>query len=31
MLAAQRFYPRFPRVLFILTGVSEPALRRRIA
>lgn len=30
MLAWQRFYPRFPRVLFILTGTSDPTLRRRI-
>ncbi|MCX4515934.1 replication-relaxation family protein [Streptomyces sp. NBC_01619] len=30
MLAWQRFYPRFPRVLFILTGAPAPGLRRRI-
>ncbi|MET7621947.1 replication-relaxation family protein [Streptomyces sp. NPDC005408] len=30
MLAWQRFYPRFPRVLFILTGASAPSLKRRI-
>jgi hypothetical protein len=30
MLAWQRFYPRFPRVLFILTGASEVSLKRRI-
>jgi len=30
MLAWQRFYPRFPRVLFIVTGASEVSLHRRI-
>jgi hypothetical protein len=30
MLAWQRFYPRFPRVLFILTGASDASLKRRI-
>ncbi|WP_407842129.1 replication-relaxation family protein (plasmid) [Streptomyces sp. DSM 116496] len=30
MLAWQRFYPRFPRVLFILTGAARPTLTRRI-
>jgi len=30
MLAWQRFYPRFPRVLFILTGAATPTLKRRI-
>ncbi|WP_406278304.1 replication-relaxation family protein [Streptomyces sp. NBC_00191] len=30
MLAWQRLYPRFPRVLFILTGASAPSLTRRI-
>lgn len=30
MLAWQRFYPRFPRILFILTGASRQALTRRI-
>jgi hypothetical protein len=30
MLAWQRFYPRFPRVLFIVTGASEASLKRRI-
>jgi len=30
MLAWQRFYPRFPRVLFIVTGASETSLQRRI-
>ncbi|MEV6781966.1 replication-relaxation family protein [Streptomyces sp. NPDC051098] len=30
MLAWQRFYPRFPRILFILTGAPEHSLRRRI-
>jgi hypothetical protein len=30
MLAWQRFYPRFPRVLFILTGGSVTGLMRRI-
>ncbi|MET9879255.1 replication-relaxation family protein [Actinacidiphila glaucinigra] len=30
MLAWQRFYPRFPRVLFVLTGAGDDALRRRI-
>ncbi|MFD4924223.1 replication-relaxation family protein [Streptomyces goshikiensis] len=30
MLAWQRFYPRFPRILFILTGDSRPSLTRRI-
>ncbi len=30
MLAWQRFYPRFPRVLVILTGAPRPTLARRI-
>ncbi|WP_405681228.1 replication-relaxation family protein [Streptomyces sp. NBC_00868] len=30
-LAWQRFYPRFPRVLFILTGASRTTLTNRIA
>ncbi|MEU4095912.1 replication-relaxation family protein [Streptomyces sp. NPDC026673] len=30
MLAWQRFYPRFPRVLFVLTGTGPDALQRRI-
>ncbi|WLQ61480.1 replication-relaxation family protein (plasmid) [Streptomyces sp. NBC_01220] len=30
MLAWQRFYPRYPRVLFILTGASARALHSRI-
>lgn len=30
MLAWQRFYPRFPRVLFILTGAARPTLAKRI-
>ncbi|MGW0751974.1 replication-relaxation family protein [Streptomyces sp. NPDC002587] len=30
MLAWQRFYPRFPRILFILTGASRTSLARRI-
>ncbi|MEU6346234.1 replication-relaxation family protein [Streptomyces sp. NPDC046977] len=30
MLAWQRFYPRFPRVLFVLTGAGPEALQRRI-
>lgn len=30
MLAWQRFYPRFPRVLFILTGAPAASLKRRI-
>ncbi|WUD70288.1 replication-relaxation family protein [Streptomyces sp. NBC_00510] len=30
MLAWQRFYPKFPRVLFILTGAGLQALQRRI-
>lgn len=30
MLAWQRFYPRFPRVLFILTGARADSLQRRI-
>ncbi|MER6521822.1 replication-relaxation family protein [Streptomyces sp. NPDC001553] len=30
MLAWQRFYPRFPRVLFVLTGASRPTLTNRI-
>ncbi|MDX2709208.1 replication-relaxation family protein [Streptomyces sp. PA03-6a] len=30
MLAWQRFYPRFPRVLFVLTGAGPDALQRRI-
>ncbi|MEV6400908.1 replication-relaxation family protein [Streptomyces sp. NPDC051907] len=30
MLAWQRFYPRFPRVLFILTGAPAPSIKRRI-
>ncbi|MET9669614.1 replication-relaxation family protein [Streptomyces sp. NPDC006475] len=30
MLAWQRFYPRFPRILFILTGASRQTLHRRI-
>jgi hypothetical protein len=30
MLAWQRFYPRFPRVLFILTGASATVLQRRV-
>lgn len=30
MLAWQRFYPRFPRVLFILTGAPTTSLQRRI-
>ncbi|MFD9725955.1 replication-relaxation family protein [Streptomyces sp. NPDC059072] len=29
-LAWQRFYPRFPRILFILTGASPTSLRNRI-
>ncbi|WP_330334782.1 replication-relaxation family protein [Streptomyces sp. NBC_00536] len=31
MLAWQRVYPRFPRILFILTGASRPSLAHRIA
>ncbi|UQW99128.1 replication-relaxation family protein [Streptomyces sp. RerS4] len=31
LLAWQRFYPRFPRVLFILTGDSPTTLANRIA
>ncbi|MEU1622935.1 replication-relaxation family protein [Streptomyces sp. NPDC005722] len=31
MLAWQRFYPRFPRVLFVLTGAGPDALQRRIS
>ncbi|MFJ5218755.1 replication-relaxation family protein [Streptomyces sp. NPDC088354] len=30
MLAWQRFYPRFPRVLFVLTGAAPDILQRRI-
>ena len=30
MLAWQRFYPRFPRLLFVLTGTGEDGLRLRI-
>ncbi|MGW1766497.1 replication-relaxation family protein [Streptomyces sp. NPDC002073] len=30
MFAWQRSYPRFPRILFILTGAPRPALVRRI-
>ncbi|MGW2993288.1 replication-relaxation family protein [Streptomyces sp. NPDC001193] len=30
LLAWQRFYPRFPRILFILTGAPRPTLTRRI-
>ncbi|MFI8280742.1 replication-relaxation family protein [Streptomyces sp. NPDC085929] len=30
LLAWQRFYPRFPRILFILTGAPRPSLARRI-
>jgi hypothetical protein len=30
LLAWQRFYPRFPRTLFILTGASTQSLNRRI-
>ncbi|MER5870504.1 replication-relaxation family protein [Streptomyces sp. NPDC002044] len=30
-LAWQRFYPRFPRILFILTGASRTTLANRIA
>ncbi|SNT33137.1 replication-relaxation family protein [Actinacidiphila glaucinigra] len=30
MLAWQRFYPRFPRVLFVLTGAGPDALQQRI-
>ncbi|MEU9087491.1 replication-relaxation family protein [Streptomyces sp. NPDC048357] len=30
-LAWQRFYPRFPRVLFVLTGASRATLSNRIA
>lgn len=30
-LAWQRFYPRFPRILFILTGASRTTLTNRIA
>ncbi|MFD9356439.1 replication-relaxation family protein [Streptomyces sp. NPDC060031] len=30
MLAWQRFYPRFPRILFILTGAPRPTLTKRI-
>ncbi|MGW0778427.1 replication-relaxation family protein [Streptomyces sp. NPDC002835] len=29
-LAWQRFYPRFPRILFVLTGAARPSLGRRI-
>jgi hypothetical protein len=29
-LAWQRFYPRFPRILFVLTGAARPSLERRI-
>ncbi|WP_329046848.1 replication-relaxation family protein [Streptomyces sp. NBC_01422] len=29
MLAWQRFYPRFPRILFILTGASSRTLQQR--
>ncbi|MFD9338643.1 replication-relaxation family protein [Streptomyces sp. NPDC060028] len=29
-LAWQRFYPRFPRILFILTGAPRPTLTNRI-
>lgn len=30
LLAWQRFYPRFPRILFVLTGAPRPSLDRRI-
>ncbi|UUU37546.1 replication-relaxation family protein [Streptomyces sp. NBC_00162] len=30
MLAWQRFYPRFPRILFVLTGAPRPTLANRI-
>lgn len=30
MLAWQRFYPRFPRLLFVLTGTGKDGLRLRI-